>query len=108
MWCDREQSALAPKRSARYVSDLVNSKLYGRAYQIYIKLDFHKNPIWRILSNPVTYEDLDVDMDLEQDTTIDDKGQSELEKIFAEVGECGDELSIYRKKMLKTGFFKIN
>ena len=55
MWRDREQSALAPKRSARSVSDLVNSKLYGRAYQIYIKLDFHKNPIWRVLSNLVTY-----------------------------------------------------
>ena len=51
------------------------------------------------------YEDLDVDVDSEQDTelqqlvtTIDNKGQNELEKIFAEAGECGDELrSIWEK-----------
>ena len=51
------------------------------------------------------YEDLEVEVDAEQDSelqqlvaTIEDNGQSELEKIFAEAGECGDELrSIWEK-----------
>ena len=52
------------------------------------------------------YEDFDVDVDSEQDseiqqllvTTIDYRGQSEPENIFAEAGECGDELrSIWEK-----------
>ena len=61
------------------------------------------------------YEDLDVDIDSEQDTelqqlvtTIDDKGQNELEKIFAEAGECGDKLrSIWEKDVaLRKQFFQ--
>ena len=61
------------------------------------------------------YEDFDVDVDSEQDvelqelvTTIDDKGQSELEKIFAEAGECGDELrNIWAKDVeLRKEFFQ--
>ena len=51
------------------------------------------------------YEGLNVNIDSEQDAelqqlvaTIDDKGQGELENIFTEAGECGDELrSIWEK-----------
>ena len=38
MWCQCERSALAPKLSTRSVSDLE----YGRSYEIYSKLKFHK------------------------------------------------------------------
>ena len=61
------------------------------------------------------YEDLEVEVDAEQDSelqqlvaTIDDNGQSELEKIFAEAGECGEELrSIWEKDVtLRSEFFQ--
>ena len=61
------------------------------------------------------YEGLDVDVYSEQDaglqqlvTTIDNKGQSELEKIFAEAGEYGDELwSIWEEDVaLRKQFFQ--
>ena len=59
--------------------------------------------------------DLDVDVESEQDaelqqlvTTIDEKGQSELENIFAEAGECGEELRTTWEKdvTLRKQFFQ--
>ena len=41
-------------------------------------------------------------------TTIDEKGQSELENIFAEAGECGEELRTTQEKdvTLRKQFFQ--
>ncbi len=42
VWRDRKQSAVSPQRSARSAQNLNAGQLYGRAYQLYVKLDFQK------------------------------------------------------------------